>query len=102
MEILRALSKTLSLSNDIDFHKVASHCEHFTGADLKAVLYNAQLLVAHDFLKGKNTSEKYNKGGALNGIIQENKLWCSSNVTMTKEKEEEITHGVNTINFSFL
>ncbi|XP_064023291.1 peroxisomal ATPase PEX1 isoform X2 [Pogoniulus pusillus] len=46
-EILKALSHSLSLANDVDFQELAAKTEHFTGADLKALLYNAQLEAIH-------------------------------------------------------
>ncbi|XP_043923611.1 peroxisome biogenesis factor 1 [Protopterus annectens] len=47
VEILKALSQTLPLADDVDFKQIASMTEHFTGADLKALLYNAQLETIH-------------------------------------------------------
>ncbi|NXI41547.1 PEX1 factor, partial [Galbula dea] len=49
-EILRALSHSLSLANDVDFQDLAAKTEQFTGADLKALLYNAQLEAIHGHL----------------------------------------------------
>lgn len=51
-EILRALSQDIKTSNDVNLKELASpaHTEHFTGADLKALLYNAQLTAAHAVL----------------------------------------------------
>uniref|UniRef100_A0A8D0FPM7 Peroxisomal ATPase PEX1 n=1 Tax=Strix occidentalis caurina TaxID=311401 RepID=A0A8D0FPM7_STROC len=46
-EILKALSHSLSLANDVDFQDLAAKTEWFTGADLKALLYNAQLEAIH-------------------------------------------------------
>ncbi|NXU15907.1 PEX1 factor, partial [Pardalotus punctatus] len=46
-EILKALSHSLSLANDVDFQDLAAKTEQFTGADLKALLYNAQLEAVH-------------------------------------------------------
>ncbi|KFO91541.1 Peroxisome biogenesis factor 1, partial [Buceros rhinoceros silvestris] len=49
-EILKALSHSLSLANDVDFQDLAAKTERFTGADLKALLYNAQLEAIHTSL----------------------------------------------------
>ncbi|NWU21140.1 PEX1 factor, partial [Dyaphorophyia castanea] len=46
-EILKALSHSLSLASDVDFQDLAAKTEQFTGADLKALLYNAQLEAIH-------------------------------------------------------
>ena len=46
-EILKSLSSKLNLVK-IDLLKLAEVCENFTGADLKALLYNAQLEAVHE------------------------------------------------------
>uniref|UniRef100_A0A8C7Z006 Peroxisomal ATPase PEX1 n=1 Tax=Oryzias sinensis TaxID=183150 RepID=A0A8C7Z006_9TELE len=43
VEILKALSTGLPLTPDVDLEQLAAATEQFTGADLKALLYNAQL-----------------------------------------------------------
>jgi peroxin-1 len=43
LSILRALSRRLVLSDDINFGEIADETEGFTGADLQAVLYTALL-----------------------------------------------------------
>lgn len=47
LEILQALSSGLSLAADVDLEQLAASTEQFTGADLKALLYNAQLEAVH-------------------------------------------------------
>ena len=47
MEILQALSGALALGPDVDLRQLAEATELFTGADLKALLYNAQLEALH-------------------------------------------------------
>ncbi|XP_017279993.1 peroxisome biogenesis factor 1 isoform X2 [Kryptolebias marmoratus] len=47
VEILKALSSGLSLAPDVDLEQLAAATERFTGADLKALLYNAQLEAVH-------------------------------------------------------
>ncbi|KYO26655.1 peroxisomal ATPase PEX1 isoform X1 [Alligator mississippiensis] len=49
-EILKALSHSLPLANDVDLQYLASKTEYFTGADLEALLYNAQLEAVHSSL----------------------------------------------------
>ncbi|XP_039592798.1 peroxisome biogenesis factor 1 isoform X1 [Polypterus senegalus] len=50
LEILKALSLSVPLARDVDFELIASNTEFFTGADLKALLYNAQLEAIHSNL----------------------------------------------------
>ncbi|KAJ4928357.1 hypothetical protein JOQ06_016149 [Pogonophryne albipinna] len=47
VEILRALSSGVALAADVDLDQLATATEQFTGADLKALLYNAQLEAVH-------------------------------------------------------
>ncbi|XP_014307880.1 peroxisome biogenesis factor 1 isoform X5 [Myotis lucifugus] len=47
LEILNVLSGPLPLADDVDLQHVASVTDSFTGADLKALLYNAQLEALH-------------------------------------------------------
>lgn len=47
MEILKALCRGIPLGGDVDLREIADKTHGFTGADLKAVLYNAQLQAAH-------------------------------------------------------
>ncbi|XP_056153950.1 peroxisome biogenesis factor 1 [Lampris incognitus] len=47
VEILRTLSAGIPLAADVDLEQLATATEQFTGADLKALLYNAQLEAIH-------------------------------------------------------
>lgn len=48
MEILKALSTGVPLAADVDLEQLAAATEQFTGADLKALLYNTQLEAVHN------------------------------------------------------
>lgn len=50
VEILKALSAGVALAADVDLEQLAAATEQFTGADLKALLYNAQLEAVHNSL----------------------------------------------------
>ncbi len=47
LEILQALSSKLDLDIDVNLKKIAKETESFSGADLKALLSNAQLERIH-------------------------------------------------------
>jgi peroxin-1 len=49
-DILRTLSTAATVADDVDWVALAALCPGFTGADLKAVLTNAQLGAIHDRL----------------------------------------------------
>jgi len=38
----------MQLTDDVDLEFIANKCENFTGADFKALLYNAQLEAIHE------------------------------------------------------
>lgn len=48
VEILKALCTGVPLAADVDLEQLAAATEQFTGADLKALLYNAQLEAVHN------------------------------------------------------
>jgi len=47
LQILKALSSSLLLAKDTNLAVISDMCENFTGADFKALLYNAQLAAIH-------------------------------------------------------
>nr|XP_046273576.1 peroxisome biogenesis factor 1 isoform X2 [Scatophagus argus] len=57
VEILKALSAGMALAADVDLEQLAAVTEQFTGADLKALLYNAQLEAVHNSLGSSTTHE---------------------------------------------
>ncbi|XP_055867831.1 peroxisomal ATPase PEX1-like isoform X2 [Biomphalaria glabrata] len=69
-EILLALSHKMTLGSDVDLLEIAQMCEHFTGADLKALLYNAQLKAIHEFTDGNDLASSVRLRG--------NSVLCSS------------------------
>ncbi|XP_062846764.1 peroxisome biogenesis factor 1 isoform X2 [Trichomycterus rosablanca] len=50
LEILKVLTRSVTLASDVDLEQIAVATELFTGADLKALLYNAQLEAIHSSL----------------------------------------------------
>ncbi|KAG0432227.1 hypothetical protein HPB47_021026, partial [Ixodes persulcatus] len=62
--ILQALSRKLLLADDVDLASVARRTDHFSGADLQALLYTSQLEVVHEVFPEK---ERSNKGRRLDG-----------------------------------
>ncbi|XP_038618361.1 peroxisome biogenesis factor 1 isoform X2 [Tachyglossus aculeatus] len=57
LEILQALSASLPLADDVDFQPLAAATEAFTGADLRALLHNAQLEALRGRLASPPTSD---------------------------------------------
>ncbi|XP_044266288.1 peroxisome biogenesis factor 1 [Tribolium madens] len=59
LEILKVLSKSLNFSNDVNLEKIASATEGFSGADLQAVLYSAQLDSVKDLLQDEGNMQEF-------------------------------------------
>ena len=57
MKILKVLGRDI-LDASVNLAEVAAGTKGFTGADLKALLYNAQLLTAHEALDRKSKMEQ--------------------------------------------
>ena len=57
MKILKVLGRDI-LDASVNLAEVAARTKGFTGADLKALLYNAQLLTAHEALDRKSKMEQ--------------------------------------------
>lgn len=48
LEIVKSLTRHMTLADDVILGDLADSCEYFTGADFKALLYNAQLNAIHE------------------------------------------------------
>lgn len=57
IEIIGALSRNIAVSEDVDLTSVIQDCDYFTGADIKALLYNAQLESIHSIMP-RNSNEE--------------------------------------------
>nr|CAG8452949.1 8322_t:CDS:10 [Entrophospora candida] len=56
-DILKALSRKMELSEDVDLDEYSKKCEHYSGADLQALLYNAHLEAIHDIINSERILE---------------------------------------------
>ncbi|KAG8706976.1 Peroxisome biosynthesis protein pex1, partial [Ceratobasidium sp. 394] len=55
-EILKAVSRKVSLAPDVELAEIAKRTEGYSGADLQALVYNAQLEVVHEELAAASQS----------------------------------------------
>lgn len=60
---MHALSRKMCLSLDVDQDKISELCTHFTGADFKALLYNAQLEAIHEH-QDKNIISSFDRASS--------------------------------------
>ncbi|GLU22567.1 hypothetical protein SLE2022_386330 [Rubroshorea leprosula] len=57
LDILTVLSRKLPLASDVDLDTIANMTEGFSGADLQALLSDAQLAAVHEHLNDENRNE---------------------------------------------
>ena len=50
VDILCALTRRLRMCDDVNLSALSEACVNFTGADMKALLYNAQLEAIHEVM----------------------------------------------------
>ena len=97
-DILRVVANKLSLSEDVDLSQVAKMCEGFSGADLQALLYNAQLSSIHGMLdqtqerEEKKEEEEISQEFSFTISLGESSLSTASERHRVM-KEAEIVHN---------
>ncbi|KAI6118955.1 P-loop containing nucleoside triphosphate hydrolase protein [Pisolithus croceorrhizus] len=62
LEILKAVSRKVTLDASVDFGEIAKATEGFSGADLQALLYNAHLRVVHAAIDASPTLRRSGQG----------------------------------------
>ncbi|KAK3749947.1 hypothetical protein QZH41_013854, partial [Actinostola sp. cb2023] len=88
LEILQALTRSISLADDVDLKSIAECCEHFTGADLKALLYDAQLESIH-----RKTSKFKLYGNIFGKTDDVEGLTKAESVNQESSKQESVKEG---------
>ena len=92
--MLEALGRTLPLADGVALSGIAAQTENFTGADLKALLYNAQLLAANQALQTSQTGLSSLPGN----LKAENKLETTSGAAAEEGEDDSGFHGnVNSV-----
>ena len=74
VEILQALSRKLNLSDDVDLEKLGWETEGFSGADLGALLSEAQLIAAHEALQKHERDHKQHDGSVESLVLTANHI----------------------------
>ncbi|KAK2467867.1 hypothetical protein APHAL10511_000162 [Amanita phalloides] len=86
-DILKAISRKVPISSDVDMDEIAAITEGFSGADLQALLYNAHLEVVHESMDDTSTlgqSTKAKEEDSIEYVI------FGPNAKILKSKEEEM------------
>ncbi len=53
---MKSIARKIPLSEDVSLSEIANSTDYFTGADLQALLYNAQLKAIHQLIPSTNIS----------------------------------------------
>ncbi|XP_076917911.1 peroxisomal ATPase PEX1-like [Bidens hawaiensis] len=69
-DILTVLSRKLPLAKDVNLEAIAQKTEGFSGADLQALLSDAQLAAVHDLLNSKEAHEPGNMPLITNPLLR--------------------------------
>lgn len=94
-EIFCALSQDLPVSAEIKFDDLAAASVDFTGADIKALLYNAQLLAVNKMLSNSTESLKDND----QSILASRDVGISSNVEAELGGQHHLGHTIHSTKF---
>ncbi len=62
-EILLAVGRKMKLNETVDLEDIARRCDGFTGADLQALLYNAQIEAVHDVIDSEVRDDSPKRSG---------------------------------------
>ena len=103
-EILKALSFNMKFDGEVDLINVALACENFSGADLKALLYNAQLEAVHEtinYVPPFNSSNKPQEfsvsttpqSSSSNFSLENDDLYQSNGLALLTEEDSSIVEG---------
>lgn len=91
LEILTVLSRKLPMANDIDLATVANMTEGFSGADLQALLSDAQLAAVHDILDNIDTSRSEKTPVITDALL---KLTASKTRPSVSEEEKRRLYNI--------
>ncbi|XP_076804693.1 peroxisomal ATPase PEX1-like [Clavelina lepadiformis] len=91
-EILVSLSENLPLHSDVDLAELAVETKDFSGADLKALLYNAQLEAAHDKFDAVSKATRIPESQLYKSLddLSESLSSSSSTSTLSSKLEMEV------------
>lgn len=88
-DILEAVSRKVALDPCVDFDALARDTEGFSGADLQALVYNAQLEVIHETISATSVSGSSNNGNEDDQPIEYTIIGGPPESQMVKSRAEE-------------
>ncbi|XP_038894073.1 peroxisome biogenesis protein 1 isoform X2 [Benincasa hispida] len=86
LNILQVLSTKLPLASDVDLEPIAFMTEGFSGADLQALLSDAQLAAVHEHLDRANTNEPAQKPIISNALLKATAAKARPSVSETEKQ----------------
>lgn len=63
IEIITSLSRNIPMADDVNLPLIVHDCDYFTGADIKSLLYNAQLEAIHSIMPRENKDDIFSELG---------------------------------------
>ncbi|XP_022723598.1 peroxisome biogenesis protein 1 isoform X2 [Durio zibethinus] len=91
LDILTVLSRKLPLARDVDLGAIAYMTEGFSGADLQALLSDAQLAAVHEHLNSANSNEPGKMPVITDGVL---KSIASKARPSVSESEKKRLYGI--------
>ncbi|XP_023924154.2 peroxisomal ATPase PEX1 isoform X1 [Quercus suber] len=86
LDILTVLSRKLPLENDVELDAIAHMTEGFSGADLQALLSDAQLAAVHDLLDSADTCQPNKKPVITDGLLKSTANKARPSVSETEKQ----------------
>lgn len=86
---MEAVSRKVALDPCVDFDALARDTEGFSGADLQALVYNAQLEVIHETISATSVSGSSNNGNEDDQPIEYTIIGGPPESQMVKSRAEE-------------
>lgn len=100
LSIFKAISKRVSFADDVELEEINKQCENYTGADIQALVYNAQLEVAHETLQQLRSARSANNGNgkSTNGTSNVNVIGSFDKSSVEEKKLiEDLTERISSI-----
>ncbi|KAJ3049837.1 Peroxisome biosynthesis protein pex1 [Rhizophlyctis rosea] len=102
LEILQAVARKLDLDPTANLQKYATQTEGFTGADLRALVYNAHLDAVHEVIDveggmGKGKGKEKEANGSTGGLLEFVAVNGKGGGRMTSSERAKLTERLETI-----
>ena len=103
---MKSLTRKMYLCDDVNLEVLADRCEYFTGADFKALLYNAQLEAIHEhtdlnYFEKRSTLPRGSNSSSTTELTDEGQTTDASVVEGDNHVKLATKPGVKDFTFEF-